>query len=682
MGRRSINTTKSGKYMNPTDQFRKEARKRELKKNKKQRIMVRTAVLKGKDPMKLLEEMEIIDRMEYNPMQPPSLNEKVLREKRKKLRETYDRVFKLYEKERPEYAVELRKANAEYEKTRTQLQLHFDQVRNAERVQLDQIPLPEAPVDLAIPGAIPLPSEMPLHMMPGVPLPIGHPLMQPHSILKKTSAYGPQRSIGPHIPAQFMRNKRRKPPGPPPGPPPALSDSEDEEVADDGNDDELGADSQDQMDVDMREHMLTDIPRPHDESSGRSRRIRFADDDYDDRSHDSDREERLQRRRERRERKKKRREQERERSSSGRKKVSALQAMMLKMAGQEVPDDEEEEEERRPSSSSSSSSSSSEDEDDRRRDRLLNKREEDRRIYSKDREIARRREEISQLDDRPPGLEDPVDRLTEEEAAALAAARLIEEAEAEAETRHLGGPGGGEADDGADNATPRLNPPGPPPGLPPNIAGMTGLPPGPPPGAPPMFMRPPPLRGAPIRLMPPGPPPGRPQGMPPGPPPGLPPNLRAPGIRIPTPVGIPPPRMIRLPGGPSNLLPPGIPPPLQAPASAAGGSTNILSAPPSIMRSREEGAGPAGGSAGQSRVTIQAKPQIKSKMGDVTRFMPTALKVKREARDQKGRLRVTGKEEEPKMIGAQALPQPAPAAQTRTKDDAYDQFMKEMEGLI
>ena len=32
MGRRSINTTKSGKYMNPTDQARKEARKRELRK--------------------------------------------------------------------------------------------------------------------------------------------------------------------------------------------------------------------------------------------------------------------------------------------------------------------------------------------------------------------------------------------------------------------------------------------------------------------------------------------------------------------------------------------------------------------------------------------------------------------------------------------------------------------------
>lgn len=63
MGRRSISTTKSGKYMNPTDQARKEARKKELKKNKKQRQMVRAAVLKGKDPTQLLEEMEKIDEM-------------------------------------------------------------------------------------------------------------------------------------------------------------------------------------------------------------------------------------------------------------------------------------------------------------------------------------------------------------------------------------------------------------------------------------------------------------------------------------------------------------------------------------------------------------------------------------------------------------------------------------------
>lgn len=41
----------------------KEARKKELKKNKKQRQMVRQAVLKNKDPSQLIEEMEQIDEM-------------------------------------------------------------------------------------------------------------------------------------------------------------------------------------------------------------------------------------------------------------------------------------------------------------------------------------------------------------------------------------------------------------------------------------------------------------------------------------------------------------------------------------------------------------------------------------------------------------------------------------------
>lgn len=41
----------------------KEARKKELKKNKRQRQMVRAAVLKGKDPTQIIEEMEKIDEM-------------------------------------------------------------------------------------------------------------------------------------------------------------------------------------------------------------------------------------------------------------------------------------------------------------------------------------------------------------------------------------------------------------------------------------------------------------------------------------------------------------------------------------------------------------------------------------------------------------------------------------------
>jgi len=67
---RSTTTTKGGKFMNPTDQARKEARKRELKKNKKQRQIVRVAVLKGQNPREIVESLEKIDDMEYNPITP------------------------------------------------------------------------------------------------------------------------------------------------------------------------------------------------------------------------------------------------------------------------------------------------------------------------------------------------------------------------------------------------------------------------------------------------------------------------------------------------------------------------------------------------------------------------------------------------------------------------------------
>uniref|UniRef100_A0A3Q4B1D3 Wbp11/ELF5/Saf1 N-terminal domain-containing protein n=1 Tax=Mola mola TaxID=94237 RepID=A0A3Q4B1D3_MOLML len=128
MGRRSTSSTKSGKFMNPTDQARKEARKRELKKNKKQRMMVRAAVLKMKDPRQIIRDMEKLDEMEFNPVQQPLLNEKVLRDKRKKLRETFERIVHLYERENPDTYKELRKLELDYETKRGQLALYFDSV--------------------------------------------------------------------------------------------------------------------------------------------------------------------------------------------------------------------------------------------------------------------------------------------------------------------------------------------------------------------------------------------------------------------------------------------------------------------------------------------------------------------------------------------------------------------------
>lgn len=201
MGRRSINTTKSGKYMNPTDQARKEARKKELKKNKRQRQMVRAAVLKMKDPVQILEELQKIDEMEFNVLQPSPLNEKVLKEKRKKLKETFDRVLKMYDKDEPEKWVDLKRQEMEYEKRRAHLISYYESVKHAQSVQLDDIPLPAIQVpdnilyNTAPPSQIPLPAD--ITQAPPGPV---------KSILKKETIYKEK-------PAGV------EPPGVPPGPP-------------------------------------------------------------------------------------------------------------------------------------------------------------------------------------------------------------------------------------------------------------------------------------------------------------------------------------------------------------------------------------------------------------------------------------------------------------------------------
>ncbi|KAG9331791.1 hypothetical protein JZ751_016993 [Albula glossodonta] len=143
MGRRSTSSTKSGKFMNPTDQA------------------------------------------QFNPVQVPLLNEKVLRDKRKKLRETFERIVRLYERENPDTYKELRKLELDYESKRGQLALYFHSVK-----------------DIPLPGA------------------------QPPSILKKSGAFGKGSFAAPAAPsaAEVAGVPRlppgRKPPGPPPGPPP------------------------------------------------------------------------------------------------------------------------------------------------------------------------------------------------------------------------------------------------------------------------------------------------------------------------------------------------------------------------------------------------------------------------------------------------------------------------------
>ena len=197
--------------------------------------------------------------------------------------------------------------------------------------------------------------------------------------------------------------------------------------------------------------------------------------------------------------------------------------------------------------------------------------------------------------------------------------------------------------------------PAPPSGIPP---APSNLPVGPmgvpaPLGAPPLMIRPPPRP-----VMP--PPPG--VRLPPGlPPQGLPPRL--PNMRLPPPMPLRPP--MRPPGGvmPGLPLPPGIP--LRHPPP--GHNPNVLSAGPQLIaRPRDDDK--------QNSATIEAKPQIRNLSADVTRFLPTALRVKREDRKKSSKLVTDVKE-----YGAG---KPEDTDRKPTKDDAYSQFMKEMENLL
>ncbi|XP_026998286.2 WW domain-binding protein 11 isoform X2 [Tachysurus fulvidraco] len=672
MGRRSTSSTKSGKFMNPTDQARKEARKRELKKNKKQRMMVRAAVLKMKDPRQIIRDMEKLDEMEFNPVQQPLLNDKVLRDKRKKLRETFERIVRLYERENPETYKELRKLELEYETKRGQLSLYFDSVKNAESVEVDSIPLPDMPH---------APSSV---LIQDIPLPGA----QPPSILKKTSTFGKGTAALSAAVAGVPRlPPGRKPPGPPPGPPPPqilqlykpdtggeadadMADLDSDSGSDRGKDE---SDSDDQSDgegdeqMEMRGMGSRQDERERDDERERGRTVRFADVPQPAKKR-------------------------KKRVVKKTKAITPLQAMMLRMAGQSVPEEEEEVEEEEYTDSDQSDSEALEPPGDSQSAPSLN-----------------RLPPPSAPMGAPPPQQQPPPHM---------------------QPPPITGP-------------PPLGPPPAPPMRPPGPP--SGPPPGPPPGAPP-FLRPPNLPGAmrgPMpRMLPPGPPPGRPPGPPPGPPPGLPPGPppRGPPPRLPPPAppGMPPPppragpprmappmSMFPPPLNPNVLsAPPSIVPRQKPPSSSAPSSSPSdpsLLAPPSLSLSIRPSSmqmpPPPGtvptpvnppthtiekranitsvpGAAGQSGgATISAKPQIINPKAEVTRFVPTALRVRRDRMGPPGGMSIErgGRREEERVAhGLKAMPSANPAqsvsssapSNMKTKDQVYEAFMREMEGLL
>lgn len=134
---------------------------------------------------------------------------------------------------------------------------------------------------------------------------------------------------------------------------------------------------------------------------------------------------------------------------------------------------------------------------------------------------------------------------------------------------------------------------------------------------------------------------------PPGPPPGR-PLFAPPAFRMPA---APAHRMLRLPG-----------PPATAPCLP------VLTAAPQLIAPKQQGA------------TISAKPQIRNLSADVTRFVPSTLRVKREEKMKKNTAKTAAAlvqelRHKDHMLKFGNNPQP-------TKDDAYMQFMREMQGLL
>lgn len=548
--------------MNPTDQARKEARKKELKKNKKQRQLVRAAVLKGKDPAQIIEEMEKIDQMEYNVMQPPPLNEKVLKDKRKKLKETLDRVLKMYAKDDQEKWAELKEQLIQYERRRIDLVSYFEAVRHAQQVQVDEIPLPSAASDISriyagsLPSQIPLPDmpQPPAHIYPPHPHYISqhHPLMNipiPPSILKKTSAYAASSSVPTLAP-------NKEPPGVPPFPPPELS-SDDEDMSE----------------------SVKDPPT-------KSRTIRFADDKEEENKQESENKE-----------KDTEKEKEKERDMA-KVKPTTLQQKMLAMAGQDIDQ------------------------------------------FMREMEVVHKKRETERAQD-------------------LNARLSLLEAENDSNAKSNNNKSNNKADDEEPE----------PPGASDHLAGHgqhtshsqhTQQHTMPPMGIPPpsLLYRPPP---PPLHLrMPPPPPPRIGLRLPPGPPPGMPRILRPGPSAIPR---MPPPSQMQMSNIP-NITNPQMQ--TQPGTTAQPKTPNVLSAAPQLINRKDKD--------GKSSTTIEAKPQIRNLAADVTRFLPTSLRVKRDDKKKSSNI--------PRIIERLPEAQPVRTAQPKTKDDAYMQFMQEMEGLL
>ncbi|MCP9265936.1 WW domain-binding protein 11 [Dirofilaria immitis] len=143
MGRRPGSTTKSGRFMNPADQERKSMRQKELKRNRKQRTMVRHAILKSKDVDEILENLSRLDDQEFD-IHVEHHSKYVFNEKRIKFKQTYNEVMNLYKQEKREDKVkELEQKMLQYEAERARKIQQYNALRFSLEANPVEIPLPD-----------------------------------------------------------------------------------------------------------------------------------------------------------------------------------------------------------------------------------------------------------------------------------------------------------------------------------------------------------------------------------------------------------------------------------------------------------------------------------------------------------------------------------------------------------
>eukprot|EP01018_Ginkgo_biloba_P010573 Gb_16103 [translate_table: standard] len=99
-----MKTTKGGKVMNPTDAYRKELRKKELKRNKKERKKVREVGILKKDPETIKEQIEKLEMMKAD-----GALDKARKHKKRQLEDTLNLVLK----KRKEYEEKMREKGEE-----------------------------------------------------------------------------------------------------------------------------------------------------------------------------------------------------------------------------------------------------------------------------------------------------------------------------------------------------------------------------------------------------------------------------------------------------------------------------------------------------------------------------------------------------------------------------------------